>query len=121
MTFYAVFRKADSGLVSTGTSVVDPKTYLDPTLDSVQIAALPDASVQWDPATKTFVPHVVTKVEVEAGQLQAPYERWLRWKTSLTEAQVRNVAAAVITALSNQTDAAWQDYAAAVTAWKNAQ
>lgn len=58
-----------------------------------------------------------TKATIEPS-LQAKYEEWQRWKATAAEATARGLSAAVVTALTNKTDAAWADYVATVNAWR---
>ncbi len=53
--------------------------------------------------------------------LERPYEIWQRWKTTREEAQARGAAPAVITALQNNEDASWAEYAAAINTWRTAE
>lgn len=118
MAWYAVYRIADSELVSVGT-VIDPAT-LPGELTFTPLAARPDPQTQvWDKVTHTFIAKVVTKAERES-QLLAPYGVWQMWKATLAEASARSMPAAVITALTNKTNAAWTDYVNAIEAWRNA-
>ena len=118
MAWYAVFDDTTGELVSL-TTIVDPAA-LPAGMAFAPLAEKPDPSeVVWDKATRSFVPRPVTKAELE-GRLQPPYEVWLRWKMTLAEATARSYPAAVITALTTRTNAAWTDYAAAIEAWRNA-
>lgn len=60
-----------------------------------------------------------TRLALEPA-LEAPYERWQRWKATRIEAQARSLPAGVITALTNREDSAWAQYLDALTAWRNA-
>ena len=51
-------------------------------------------------------------------RMVAQYERWRRWQQTRVEAQSRALAAGVITALTNQENAAWSDYATAINSWR---
>lgn len=119
---YAVYNKVTKALVSVG-EVTDPTIIANSNINfnSVPIAQIPDSSLQWDVATLSFIPATPLKIQIEVVSLQPMYERWLRWKTSLTEAQNRALAANVITALSNQVETAWNDYKNAVLQWYAAQ
>ena len=118
MAWYAVYNDSTGELVSV-TSVVDPQS-LPPELAFAPLASRPDPEeVKWDSAARAFVPRTLSKTERES-RLQDPCDAWLRWKTTLAEATTRGYPAAVITALANKTNAAWDAYVAAIEAWRNA-
>jgi|GEM_PF-6777848 len=56
--------------------------------------------------------------DIYEDRMVAQYERWRRWQQTRVEAQSRALAAGVITALTNQENAAWSDYATAINAWR---
>lgn len=60
-----------------------------------------------------------TKAILEA-RMVALYADWQRWKTTRVEAQDRENAAAVVTALTNRENAAWTRYVAAIQEWRSA-
>jgi hypothetical protein len=118
MAWYAIYRIADSELVSVGT-VIDPAT-LPGELTFTPLASRPDPQTQvWDKVTHTFIAKVATKAELEI-KLVTPYTVWHMWKDTLAEATARSLPAAAITALTNKTNAAWTDYVNAIEAWRNA-
>lgn len=52
-------------------------------------------------------------------ELEGRFADWQRWKITRQEAQSRGLPAAVINALTNREDAAWQDYGAALLEWRS--
>jgi hypothetical protein len=118
MAWYAVYRIADGELVSVGERI-DPDA-LPAALAFTPLPDRPDLTVQaWDNGTHAFVARVASKAELEIA-LTVPYTVWRMWADALAEATKRSMAAAVITALTNKTNAAWTDFAAAVDRWRNA-
>lgn len=55
-----------------------------------------------------------------ARAMKSDYELWQRWKNTLVEATSRGLPQPVITALTSQTNTAWNVYAADVVSWNSA-
>lgn len=60
-----------------------------------------------------------TKALLEA-RMGAQYATWQLWKNTRVEATARELAGAIVTALTNRENAAWSDYAASINAWRSA-
>lgn len=61
----------------------------------------------------------VTK-EILETRMESLYADWQRWKTTRVEAQARSLAAAVITALTNRENNAWDAYVSTIQQWRSA-
>jgi hypothetical protein len=73
-----------------------------------ELAVLNGSPVEEPPQTK----------DVLEDKMIDLYADWQRWKETRLEAQARAVPATYITALTNRENKAWDDYAAAINAWR---
>jgi hypothetical protein len=121
MALYAIYNKAGGALVSTGAFNGDPGQYLDQSLGFAAIAALPDLNSVWNPVTHVFDIAPAGVKTVLESTIDPVYQRWLKWRTLLTEATARGMSAPVIAALQAIVNSAWADVVTAVTKWYNAQ
>lgn len=71
------------------------------------------------PATGLFIAKTRTKSDLE-DETVAHYAVWLRWKLTREEAQIRGLAAGIVTALQAKEESAWVQYRNALIAWNQA-
>ncbi len=62
----------------------------------------------------------ILKANVERERVRTAYDTWRMWKAVLDEAKARNMAAGIITGLTNKTDAVWSALLVAFQEWQAA-
>lgn len=113
------------GAFTDGTSRLDKVFVADAAVrgktQAQQLHAIQQA-VDVDPLAAVVGADVTAPAETREmleDRMEALYADWQRWKATHAEATSRGLAANVVTALLNRTNAAWAAYVSAIQSWRN--